>query len=106
MTDERWCSWCVEGHDSRVAREECREAARGRAYYTSDGVRIEIGLRVLTHEMEWGTVIEIAAHEGDYGRPNDVWHRVKYDADTKYVRGGSEGTFNKERLTTRKPRMW
>lgn len=64
---------------------------------TSDGVKIEIGLRVFTNDWSWGTVTEPPREWDDRG-----WWRVQIDADAKYCAGQTK-TYNGERMTTRAP---
>lgn len=55
---------------------------------TTDGVPVEIGLRVFTTDMKWGTVDEEPDFEG--------WFHVKYD-------DGGKAVLNGERVASRKP---
>jgi len=58
-----------------------------------------VGLRVLTNEYKWGTIVEVADPEGQKvcGWYCEAWHKIEYD-------DGGRQTMNCDRLTTREPR--
>jgi hypothetical protein len=61
---------------------------------TDDGVPVTVGLRVFTNDWEWGTVVEVGGLSSISG--DEAWHRVKLDS-------GPERSYDRSRLTTRKP---
>ena len=75
--------------------EILKERAQERSLSTKDGVKVELGLRVVDYDRKHGEVI--AEYDGSCGvnygtdeRP-DHWFRVRRD-------DGTENSFNAERL--------
>lgn len=56
----------------------------------------EVGLRVLTNEYKWGTIVKVAESD-TCGIYCTAWHRIEYED------GGGQ-IMNCDRLTTRPPR--
>ena len=71
-------------------------------FKTFDGVEITPGLRVLTNDWVWGTVLpeqfETDYSTGPNGKYFDGWFRVALDTNPGDTRGG---LYNGERMTTR-----
>ena len=59
-----------------------------------------VGLRVVTNDYRWGTIVEVAenANEAVCGWYCEAWHTIKYDTDHRTI------TMNCDRLTTRIPK--
>jgi hypothetical protein len=71
-----------------------------KAYRTSDGVPITPGLRVLTNELQWGTVAKAQFSNGNQCAPGGAyfngWFEVIYDDGTFVLQDGG-------RITTTPP---
>jgi hypothetical protein len=63
---------------------------------TSNGVTIELGLRVFTNDWAWGSVV------GEPSEYNPEWWSVKLDDDAAYCAGQTK-TYDGDRMTTRAP---
>lgn len=72
------------------------------ADFTSDGIPVTPGLRVLDYDREWGAVEETQFMCEELSTPGgqyfDNWYYVRRDGET-----GAHKKFNGERLTTKEP---